>query len=108
ERVVMGPSFLPGAPLFLRQRRFDAFRRLRPFFWGRRLLAPRAELRGRSLRRFLLRRRARQGTQAPCFDSREMYVRSGAFSSFTYARRAASRRRMSRFVGPGMEPWRST
>src|SRR2546427_11591764 len=50
----------------------------------------------------------RHRDHTPCFDSREMYVRSGGFSSFTYPPRAASRNRMRRVVGPGSDPGSST
>src|SRR6266487_1563682 len=50
----------------------------------------------------------RQTDHTPCFASRETYVSSGDFSSFTYPPRAASRKRINRFVGPGIEPWSST
>ena len=55
---------------------------------------------GRWLLEFPLRR-----PHTPCLDSFEMYVSSGAFSSFTKPAREASRSRINRFVGPGIEPW---
>ena len=83
-------------------------RRLRGLRRFRGLRSPYAAFRGRlgvrGSRGALLLLGIRQGRHTPCFDWREMYVRSGDFSSFTYPPRAASRNRMRRFVGPGIDP----
>ena len=93
--------------LLLRLRRLCRCWRLRGLLGASSAFRRPLGLRGSGRRRVVL-LGIRRRHHTPCFDWRETYVRSGDFSSLTYPPRAASRNRIRRFVGPGIEPWRST
>src|SRR2546427_13301681 len=68
-------------------------------------LRRRLGLRGSRGRFFVVGIRHRDHTS--CFDSREMYVRSGVLSRFTFPPRAAALKWIMRFVGPRIVTFRS-